>query len=84
MHGALRGGEGVNLKDAVELVFSSTFTVIGLIWDSITLPVTVLDHFAADFDIPSSVMNIIAAVLSMALIVVIVFAVIASLKKGDI
>lgn len=84
MQESVRGKGGVTLAVAAELVFSSTFTVIGLIWDSLTLPVTVLSHFAADFDIPSSVTFVLGAVLTMALIVVILFAIIGSLKKGDL
>ena len=82
MWGASTGEGGLSLVGTADLLFFSTFKVISLVFDSVSLAWTQLAEFGTFFGIPSVISNIFVGLIFSILTVSIVFIIISSIRSG--
>lgn len=76
--------EGLSFLGAFDVAFTATFTVIQLIYDTITLPGAMLKQFMSDLGVPSIVSNIAFALPLVILTVIIVLIVMSAVSRGKL
>lgn len=84
MFEAASSKEGLSLEGTFEVLFSSTFTVISLVFTSVTSVAGQVFGFVEYFGIPSSVGATIGIILLSILSVIIVFIIVSSVSRRDI
>ena len=82
MWGASTGEDGLSLVGTADLLFFSTFKVISLVFDSVSLAWTQMAEFGTFFGIPSVISNIFVGLIFSILTVSIVFIIISSIRSG--
>jgi len=82
MWGASTGEGGLSLVGTADLLFFSTFKVISLVFDSVSLAWTQMAEFGTFFGIPSVISNIFVGLIFSILTVSIVFIIISSIRSG--
>jgi len=82
MWAASSGEGGLSLVGTADLLFFSTFKVISLVFDSVSLAWTQMAEFGEFFGIPSVISNIFVGLIFSILTVMIVFIIISSIRSG--
>jgi len=82
MQNATSSKEGLSIVSVFTTVFSSTFTIIGLIFGSFGMATTTMSNFAIDIGMPSALANFISNGILVIIIALIVFIVISSVSRG--
>jgi len=75
------GEEGLKILNVLGTVFTATIGVLNLMLASVTFIPTVFANFASDFGIPTQVTNIFFTMVTLAITVLIVFAVLNAIKR---
>lgn len=75
--------EGLSFIGSFDILFSSAFTVITLVFGSISLAGGAMAQFAIDFGIPSAVSNVIFPMFLAILTVILVFVIISTTTRRD-
>ena len=74
--------EGINVVSAFTTMFTSTFTIIGLVFGSFGMATTTMKNFAQDLGMSSTLTNLVASSILLIIITIIIFVVISSVSKG--
>jgi len=74
--------EGLSVFSTFTTMFSSTFTVIGLVFNSFGMVTTTFNNFAIDLGMDADLANLIFGALLVIIIATIIFVVISSVSRG--
>ena len=83
MQNASTSREGTQSVSSYDILFTSTFTIIDLVFGSVETVNNLITNFAEDFGIPSVIANKIGMILILIIIVSIVFIVINSVRGTE-
>lgn len=75
--------EGLSFLGSFDILFSSAFTVISLVFGSISLAGSAMAQFAIDFGIPSQVANVLFPMFLSIITVILVFVIISTTTRRD-
>lgn len=73
---------GMSVISTYTTMFSSTFTVIGIVFRSVGIFRKTMVSFAVDFGIPAVVVNLLMGSVLVIIITVIIFVVVSSISRG--
>lgn len=73
---------GMSVISTYTTMFSSTFTVIGIVFGSVRIFRNSLVSFAGDFGIPAAVVNLFMGAILLIIITLLVFGVVSSVSRG--
>lgn len=79
-----RSKEGLSLVGTFDVLFSSTFVIISLVFDSVGAVFEQVSTFGSYFGIPSAVSRVFFSILLAALSILIVFIIISSVSRRDL
>lgn len=73
---------GMSVISTYTTMFSSTFTVIGIVFRSVGIFRNIFVSFAGDFGIPAVVINLLMGALLIIITAIIIFVVVSSVSRG--
>lgn len=82
MQNATASGEGMSVISTYTEVFKATFSIISIIFGSLSIVNNVLSNFATDFGVPTAVANIMFPAILVMIIAILVFIIISAVSKG--
>lgn len=80
---ATNNKEGLSFFGAFDTLFTSAFTVISLVFNSIGMAGTTMSNFATDFGVPSQVAGVVFPMFMAIIIVIIVFVILSTTTRRD-
>jgi len=84
MQEEVRGPKGLSFKGIYEVTFGATFTIIALIFDSVTMPGEMLYRLMIDAQVPRAIALIIGTLPTLLIFIMIVLVVISSISRGKL
>ena len=84
MRNATASEEGTSIVSTYTTMFRSTFSVISIVLGSVGMTSDTLTFFAEDFEVPSSVANVMFSAILGILITILIFVIVSSVSKGRI
>jgi len=82
MQTATSSKEGMSVTSLFTTMFSSTFTIIGIVFGSFSMATTTMNNFGQDIGMSAGLSNLIFGSILVIIIAVIVFVVISSVSRG--
>lgn len=82
MENASTSEEGMSTVSTYTTFFKATFSIISLIFGSLSMVRSTFTNFATDFGVPSAVANIGFSAILVIIVVVLVFVIISSVSRG--
>lgn len=76
--------QGLSFLGTFDILFSSAFTVISLVFNSISIIGGVMSQFVQDFGVPTAVANIIFPMFLSIITVILIFVVISTTTRRDL
>jgi len=84
MQNATTSSEGLSTTSTFTFLFKSTFSIISLVFGSLSLINSLFVNFAQDFGVPSIIANIFFPSLLLIIIATLIFIVVSSVSQGKI
>ncbi|MHA2019053.1 MAG: hypothetical protein ACTSXY_12365 [Promethearchaeota archaeon] len=82
MQNATASKEGISVISTFTTMFSATFSIIGIIFGSLSMATTTLNNFGQDIGMSSTMANLVFGAISVIIISTIVFIIISSVSRG--
>lgn len=74
--------QGLSFKGTFDVAYQSTFTVIAMVWDTVSIFGSMTGNFAEDFGLDATVTNLVITIALSILTITIVFIWISSVSRG--